>query len=109
MNHKDDHNAEDIFVGVPLTHFQFLLMGTRPKCNEGWVKNAGVAKWQTHETQNLAVVTPCRFESDPRHQTFYPFFVNTPKGTPFKKKKEYWWKLKTVSFVKLSLVNCHQR
>ena len=23
--------------------------------------------WQTHETQNLAVVTPCRFKSDLRH------------------------------------------
>src|SRR5438045_5909377 len=31
--------------------------------------NAEVAKWQTHETQNLAVVTPCRFESDLRHHT----------------------------------------
>ncbi len=27
-----------------------------------------MAKWQTHETQNLAVATPCRFESDPRYQ-----------------------------------------
>ena len=27
----------------------------------------GVAKWQTHGTQNPAVATPCRFKSDPRY------------------------------------------
>lgn len=31
---------------------------------------AGMAKWQTHETQNLAVVILCRFESDSRHHSF---------------------------------------
>ncbi len=33
----------------------------------GTYRLAGVAKWQTHQTQNLAVATPCGFKSLPRH------------------------------------------
>lgn len=30
--------------------------------------HAGVAEWQTHQTQNLAVATSCGFKSHLRHQ-----------------------------------------
>ena len=39
---------------------------------------AGVAKWQTHQTQNLAVATPCGFDSHLRHplkSVFLPMFT----------------------------------
>ena len=42
------------------------------------IYHAGVAKWQTHETQNLAMVTSCRFESDLRHHTTRKASYGTP-------------------------------
>ena len=36
-------------------------------CYNKHVLNAGVAKWQTHKTQNLAGAIPCRFDPDHRH------------------------------------------
>ena len=41
--------------------------------------HAGVAKWQTHQTQNLAVATPCGFDSRPRHHSFP---ANNSSGPP---------------------------
>ena len=33
------------------------------------IKPAGMAEWQTHQTQNLTGVTSCEFESRCRHET----------------------------------------
>lgn len=40
---------------------------------------AGVAEWQTQRTQNPPGATPCRFDSDLRHQLKKGF----PMGSPF--------------------------
>lgn len=35
---------------------------------------AGVAEWQTHQTQNLTGATPCRFKSGHRHDR--PLYIS---------------------------------
>ena len=36
--------------------------------------DAGVAEWQTHQTQNLTGATPCRFKSGHRHDR--PLYIS---------------------------------
>ncbi len=57
---------------ILIDFFDFFFYKIKP----GW------RNWQTHGTQNPAVVTSCRFESDSRHQAF----LSEMTGKPIKNK-----------------------
>ena len=64
LHHDEVSGAWAGVRGHPATKlFELRLCSVLP-----YVRLAGVAKWQTHQTQNLAVATPCGFDSRPRHQ-----------------------------------------